>query len=147
MKNINENAPAKNTQSIMIQANVSRVWEVLTTMENWPGWNDKIQKIKLNGPVKVGTTFGWKTAGARIHSTLHTVDAYKYLGWTGKAFGAFAIHNWELTEENGQTKVTVAESMEGWLVKLLRKMMNEKLESGNRDWLEKLKAVCEAQLS
>ena len=101
------------------------------------------RQVKLNGVLKPETTFDWKTGGAKIHSTLHTVEPFKNLGWTGKAMGAFAIHNWILNEINGQTQVTVEESMEGFLVRLFKKSFQKSLENGMQKWLELLKRECE----
>lgn len=144
MKEINGNAPVKCTRTITVNAGNEEVWQVLTHIDSWTTWNTEVSKVKLNGELKPGTTFDWKTGGARIHSTLHTVEPFKNFGWTGKAFGAFAIHNWALTETNGQTKVTVEESMEGFLVGLFRKTFNRNLENGMQKWLELLKQKCEA---
>ncbi|WP_194972588.1 SRPBCC family protein [Aquiflexum lacus] len=84
-----------------------------------------------------------KTGGAKIHSMLHTVEPCKNFGWTGKTFGMFAIHNWTLTELNGQTIVSVDESMKGLLAKLLKRSFNKNLEKGMQNWLDLLKQECE----
>jgi hypothetical protein len=52
------------------------------------------------------TIFEWRSGGAKIHSTIHTVELFKHFGWTGKSFGMDAIHNWTLIEANGQTTVS-----------------------------------------
>jgi hypothetical protein len=54
-----------------------------------------------------------------------------------------AIHNWTLTETNGQTDVSVEESMEGFFAKLFKKSFNINLEKGKLNWLELLKKECE----
>ena len=69
----------------------------------------------------------------------------KKFGWTGKALGTFAIHNWVLTEVDGGTSVFVEESMEGFLVNLFKKMFNKTLENGLDQWLYSLKKTCENQ--
>ncbi|TVQ16698.1 MAG: polyketide cyclase/dehydrase [Bacteroidetes bacterium] len=143
MKNINKQAPVICTQSITINASSKSVWEVLTGIDRWPGWQTDIDKAKLNGPLQSGTSFHWKTGGARIHSTLHTVEPDNQLGWTGKTFGLFAIHNWRLTELEGKTRVEVEESMEGLLAKLFKKPFNKNLEKGMKKWLELLKQESE----
>lgn len=43
-----------------------------------------------------------------------------------------------MTTPNGM-KVRVEESMEGWLIKLMKKKMNEKLAEDMLYWLEQLK--------
>lgn len=143
MKSINNNAPVKCSKTITIKASSKEVWEILTSIDNWASWQTDISKAKLNGELTPGTTFDWKTGGVKIHSTIHTVELYDIFGWTGKAFGMFAIHNWTLTEKNGQTKVTVEESMEGFIVKLFKKAFNKNLETGMKNWLDLLKAECE----
>jgi uncharacterized protein YndB with AHSA1/START domain len=143
MKTINGNAPVKCTKSITIDASGEKVWKVITNINDWSIWQSEISKPKLNGELKSGTTFDWKTGGAKIHSTLHTVQPNNKLGWTGKTFGMFAIHNWTFTEDNGQTKVIVEESMEGFLAKLLKRSFNKNLEKGMQNWLILLKQECE----
>ena len=143
MKSINSNAPVKCSKSITINAGSEKVWAAITNINDWARWQTDISNPTLNGELKENTTFDWKTGGAKIHSTLHTVEPSKNFGWTGKTFGMFAIHNWKLTETNGQTTVTVDESMEGFLAGLLKKSFNKNLEKGMVRWLELLKQECE----
>ncbi|MBD3630038.1 SRPBCC family protein [Cyclobacterium sp.] len=143
MKSINKNAPVKCSKTITINASSKKVWEIITNIDNWATWQTDISKPKMNGELKPKTTFDWKTVGANIHSTLHTVEPFKNFGWTGKTLGVLAIHNWTLTETNGRTKVSVDESMEGFFAKLLKKSFNKNLEKGMQTWLELLKEVCE----
>jgi hypothetical protein len=143
MKSINNNAPVKCNKSITIAASNKKVWEILTNINSWDSWQTDISNPKLNGDLKPNSTFDWKSGGAKIHSTLHTVDPFKQLGWTGKTFGMFAIHNWTITKKDGKTEVSVEESLEGLLAKLLKKTLNKSLESGMQNWLELLKQECE----
>ena len=143
MKPINKNAPVKCSKTILINASPEKVWAVLTNINNWPNWNNDISKAQLTGNIQPKSTFKWHSGGANIHSTLHTVDKYRHLGWTGKAMGTFAIHNWTLTEINGQTEVSVDESMEGFLAKLFKKAFNKTMAIGMQKWLEVLKKECE----
>jgi len=142
-KPINELAPVKCTKSILIDASAEKVWSVLTNINDWDKWQSEISQPKLNGPLHPNSTFTWKTGGAKIHSILHTVVTNKAFGWTGKTLGVFAIHNWNLQEEKGGIRVTVNESMEGFLAGLLRKSFNNKLEKGMIKWLQLLKVEAE----
>lgn len=143
MKSINNNAPVKCSKTITINASSEKVWAVMTNVDNWATWQTDISKPKLNGELKPETTFDWKTGGAKIHSTLHTVESFKNFGWTGKTFGMFAIHNWTLNKKDGQTIVSVNESMEGFFAKILKKSFNRNLEKGMQTWLELLKKESE----
>ncbi len=143
MQSIDNNAPVKCTKIITINADSKKVWAVLTNIDNWATWQTDISKPKLNGELRPPTTFDWKTGGAKIHSTLHTVDTNHQFGWTGKTFGMFAIHNWTLTEKNGKTTVEVNESMQGFLAALFKNSFNKNLESGMEKWLYLLKKESE----
>ena len=143
MKSINYNAPVKCNKSITITASSKKVWEILTNINNWDSWQTDISKPKLNGELKPNSTFDWKSGGAKIHSTLHTVKPCIELGWTGKTFGMFAIHNWNITEKDGKTEVNVEESLEGLFAKLLKNMLNKDLEKRMQNWLYLLKQECE----
>lgn len=143
MKSINNKAPVKCSKSIIIKADSNKVWEVLSDISNWSNWQTDIPKAKLNGNLEAGTTFDWKTGGANIHSTLHTVEPMQEFGWTGKTFGMVAIHNWTLAFTDDHTIVSVDESMEGLLASLLKKTFNKNLEKGMQNWLDLLKKECE----
>lgn len=143
MKSINLNAPVKCSKTITINASSEKVWAIMTDINHWANWQTDIRKPKLNGDLKPNTSFDWKTGGAKIHSTLHTIEPFKNFGWTGKTLGMFAIHNWTLTETNGQTNVFVEESMEGFFAQLFKKSFNQNLEKGMQNWLDLLKQACE----
>jgi uncharacterized protein YndB with AHSA1/START domain len=147
MRSINNNAPVKCSKTILINASPDKVWSVMTNIDLWANWQTDISKPKLNGELKPSTTFDWKTGGAKIHSTLQTVEPFNNFGWTGKTFGMYAIHDWILTEINGQTQVSVAESMEGFLAGLFKKSFNKNLEKGMQNWLDLLKKECEKQVA
>jgi uncharacterized protein YndB with AHSA1/START domain len=143
MKSINYNAPVTCSNAITIQASIEKVWHVLTNINDWAAWQNDISKPLLDGDLQPGTTFTWKTGGANIHSTIHTVEPYQSFGWTGNTFGMFAIHNWTLTESKGDTTVSVEESMEGFLAKLFKNSFQKSLEKGMQHWLIQLKTKCE----
>ncbi|SMO32289.1 Polyketide cyclase / dehydrase and lipid transport [Saccharicrinis carchari] len=143
MKPINSSAPVKAKKSIVIHADIERVWNILTHINKWSAWNADISISKMNGQIQVGQTFDWKTGGTTLHSNIHTCNPNTQFGWTGKVFGVYAIHNWILSETANGTKVTVEESMEGILAKLFRKSFQQTLENGMANWLESLKKECE----
>jgi hypothetical protein len=55
----------------------------------------------------------------------------------------YAVHNWTFIKMNGQTKVIVDESMDGFLAGLLKKLFNKNLKRDMQNWLDLLKKVCE----
>ncbi len=143
MLSTKENAPVYCQGTITINATPEKVWKVLTDINNWSTWMASVSTAKLNGPLMPDTTFDWKTGGSKIHSTLHTVMPFSDLGWTGKVYGIYAIHNWSFKEVAGVTQVNVSESMEGWLTKVFKKSFNKTLEKGMQQSLQELKTACE----
>lgn len=143
MKKINSHAPVKCCKKVFIHAPVEKVWRILTDIDKWTNWQKAVTYSKINGELIPGTTFDWKSGGLKIQSTLHTVETFEYLGWTGKSLGSLAIHNWILKDIHGKTEVLVEESMEGLFVKLLNKVFNRVLEKGMIASLEQLKQVSE----
>lgn len=140
---INKAAPVVQKNEISINASPYKVWEILTNIKRWGEWNDRIKKPILQGDLRVGNTFVWNSGGSKITSEVHTYSPKKALGWTGKTFGATAIHNWYLEPITGGTLVKVEESMEGLVISLLKKKMNQKLANDMEFWLVQLKRESE----
>lgn len=136
-------APVACTKTVTINASPEKVWSLLTDINGWERWQKDISNCHVEGQPAEGVHFVWKTGGARITSTLHTVKPAQYFGWTGKTFGATAIHNWQITSDNGITKVTVQESMGGFLTRLMKHSFRKNLEKGMERWLTMLKAASE----
>lgn len=143
MRSINTDTPVKCSKEFTIDAGSEKVWAILTDIDHWSNWQPDISKAKLSGELKPGTSFDWKNNGTRIHSTLHTVEPHKLVGWTGKSFGMFAIHNWSFHEKEGKTTLKVEESMEGFLARLLKGYFNKFLENDMQKWVDALKKACE----
>ncbi len=143
---INQAAAVVQTKEIIIHATPEKVWQVLTNIQRWDEWNDRIKNPKLQVKLDVGSSFTWKTNGSKIKSEIHTFVPGKVLGWQGKAFGVSAIHNWYLEPTENGTKVRVEESMEGWIINLMKKKMNEKLADDMVYWLEQLKEESEKNI-
>ena len=142
-ESINTDAPVKTYQQITVAAPPEKVYQVMSNINHWAEWHNDVEEPKLTGTFERANSFDWKSGGLNIHSTLHTVIPGKKIGWSGRAFGAFAIHNWNFTKNGDQTVVKVEESMEGWLVTLMRAKFQTGLEESLRRWLKNLKAEVE----
>jgi len=140
---INKSAPVVQSKSIFIKANPKKVWQVLTDIEKWDEWNQRITKPRLDQKLDVNTSFSWKIKGTKIKSTIEVFKTEEILAWSGKTFGAKALHYWFLEPTQNGTKVSVEESMEGWLISLMKKKMNGNLADDMEHWLQQLKKKCE----
>lgn len=116
-------------------------------MENtWKNWHPNISYALLKGYLETGSYFEWKSDGYKLKSTIMEVNENNILGWKGSGFGASAIHIWEFTTlDNENTLVRTKESMDGWLVKLFKGMMDKKLNNSLDAWLAALKSKAESR--
>jgi len=143
--NVNDGAVLTTSKDIEIQAPVETVWKIQTDIDAWPDWQPEISEAKVAGAIEPGATFVWKSGGLKLTSTIGKVTENNFIGWNGKGFGASAIHTWEFVAlENGSTLVRTNESMDGWLVKLLKGMMEKKLNESLATWLNALKQSAES---
>lgn len=142
--NIDTTAPAVARREILIHAPVEKVWQTQSDIENWSAWQPDITSAKLNGGLKMGSTFRWKAQGLTITSRLHTVEPPRRLGWTGVALGMSAIHNWRFEARGDATLAVTEESLSGWLTRLMLFFDPRFLEKSLEATLQRLKVKAEA---
>jgi hypothetical protein len=138
---IDEVAPITSRSTIIIDAPIERVWDVLHDLRAWPTWYPAIQMLELT-TITPGMPFIWKLDGATIRSTFALVEPQRGLAWTGISFGfkAVDLHLLEPVNE-GRTRVIIAESLAGPLLPLL--YSSTKLRASHEKWLTTLKHFVE----
>lgn len=141
---INPTAPATARREILIHAPVEKVWQIQSDIENWSAWQPDITSAKLDGGLKMGSTFRWKAQGLTITSRLYTVEPPHRLGWTGVALGMSAIHNWKFEARGDATLAVTEESLSGWLTRLMLLFDPRFLEKSLEATLQRLKNKAEA---
>jgi uncharacterized membrane protein len=122
---VNKKAPAFHETQILIHAPAEKVYKVLSSVNNWPDWQNDVTEAYLQGDVAPGKQFIWKAGGFKIKSEIHTANPPSELGWTGKVLWIKAIHNWTLIAEGRSTQVIVQESLEGFLAGLMQKTLTK----------------------
>jgi len=65
------------------------------------------------------------------------------ISWTGRGAGTSARHQWTLEADGEGTILRTEESMEGWLVSLMKGKAQKNLESSLAGWLIDLKQAVE----
>lgn len=142
-REINSNAPVVCRESVTINADLDKVWSLLTGINNWNEWHTEIKTAQLEGDPVPGNTFTWHSGGTRIRSKIHTHIPLSRFGWSGGMPGLRAVHNWILENKDGQTMVKVEESMEGPLARIFRSKLNRTLEKSLITWLSLLRKQSE----
>lgn len=140
---INRDAPATAEGGIHIAADPMTVFSVMSAIEGWPSWNQDIKSVKLEGEVRPGTVFRWKSGPSSLTSTLQVVDPPREIAWTGTTMGIRAVHVFRFESRDGGTLARSEESWEGFLASLLKGYSRKTLEKGIRTVLAHLKAEAE----
>ncbi|MEJ8802080.1 SRPBCC family protein [Pontibacter sp. H249] len=140
---INEDAPVKSYAEIEIAAPAEKVWQILTTINDWPTWQSEVTEANLREDLKEGSEFKWKAGGLSFSSKIHTVSPKIKFGWTGRTFGASAIHNWYFEEEGEKTVIKVEESLQGVFPQLFKDYFQNNLDKGVQKNLHELKRASE----
>ena len=144
---INREAPVVVEGEIEIAAPIEVVWDVLTTIEDWPQWNADVKSTEIAGPVAPGTAFRWKAGPGTIKSQLQTVEPQHVIAWTGSWLGISAIHCWRLDRSDGGTRVQSQESVEGVPARLLPGRHRSVFERSTQTSLQALKVEAERRSS
>jgi uncharacterized protein YndB with AHSA1/START domain len=137
-------APLAVQKRMVIAASPEVVWKVHTDINAWSQWHSSISSARALSPLAVGSSFEWKSGGLTIASTIQSLEPNRRISWTGKSIGTQAKHVWILEAQNGSTLVTTEESMEGWLVSLLKLFTPTFLDKSLDVWLRDLKNKAEA---
>jgi len=140
---INGSAPMVARKQVFIEAGPEAVWKIQSDIDGWEGWQTAITKSQLDGALETGATFKWTSGGFTVTSTVQEVIPQRRLSWTGTGPGSRARHVWNFQPQEGGTLVSTEESMEGWLVSLLRLFMPGFLGDSLDVWLKDLKARAE----
>jgi uncharacterized protein YndB with AHSA1/START domain len=140
---INEHAPVVARGETHIAAPPDVVWQVMSTVSDWPSWNPDIKEARLEGPLAPGSRFRWRAGPGQITSVLRDVRPGQLLEWTGSTFGVKAVHVWRLEPADAGTIARTEESWEGLLATLFRGRSKRTLDAAIESGLRLLKAESE----
>src|SRR6185295_12937691 len=112
-------APVAASGEVEVAAPPERVWALLSAIERYPDWNPAISEVRLEGPVRAGTSFSWKAGPGTIRSTLREVTQPSVLAWTGRTMGISAIHVYRVRPSDRGSIVRIEESWGGIVASLL----------------------------
>ena len=143
MNDADRSAPVYETGQIDIGANPQVVWDPLTDVDSWPRWLPGVKSMTTHGPFAPGSTFEWKAGPGTIRSEVVTADRPHAAAWKGRTLGIDAVHVWHIAASGTGTRVATAESWNGFLPKLLPKLMRKPVRQALDEGLPALKAEAE----
>lgn len=141
---IDQDAPVTARGEIDVAATRELIWDLLTTMDGWAGWNPSV-KTASQPAIEEGAVFRWKVGSALLTSTLGQLDPPRLLSWTGTTKGIRAVHVWRLESDGRQTLARTEESWSGVLPRLLPAVLRRSLQKTLDSWLRYLKIEAEAR--
>ncbi len=141
---IDRSAPVRIEREVEIAAPIQVVWDVLTSVEQWPHWFSEGESVSIAGSLAPGTTMRMKRRGTgSIKATLQCVEPPHLFAWTSRLLGISAISVWRLQAAELGTRVERGESMSGFFARLLRNVLEKKLDGFTEAWLRDLKTEAE----
>lgn len=141
------------TTEITIAAPVSKVWSILTDLENYHTWNPFI--IKSEGKVAVGeqlrNTMHLQGMSLQVFTpTILEAEPNKSFRWLGSLFvkGIFdGEHCFYLSEDgNGNTQLIQEENFSGILAGITLRYIGKQTEQGFEAMNEALKVMAEKNI-
>jgi uncharacterized protein YndB with AHSA1/START domain len=142
-EHVDETAAIVVRRSIRVDAPIDRVWRLHTDINGWTHWQRDIDSADADGPIGVGSTFHWSTAGLSIASTVYAVDAPYRILWGGPAHGITGIHQWTFTPDGDATVVHTEESWDGEPVHADLENLRNALDASLASWLDHLRKAAE----
>lgn len=128
---------------IQIDADRQTVFSVISAIDEWPSWNSDVRSATLEGEVRPGTVFRWRSGASSLRSTLQVVDPPSEIAWTGTTMGINAVHVFRFESREGGTLARSHESWEGLVATMFKGTSRRILEKGIRGMLASLKAEAE----
>ncbi|MFI6846185.1 SRPBCC family protein [Kitasatospora sp. NBC_00085] len=146
MVTIDETAPVVVRLSTVIDAPLATVWELHTDVAAWPTWNTDIEQTVVSGPLSPGNSFGWRTHGLDITSTVYELVPGERIVWGGPADGIDGVHVWTFEQGGNHVTVRTEESWSGAPVEAAADHLGEALHGSLENWLSHLKSRAEKPL-
>jgi uncharacterized protein YndB with AHSA1/START domain len=138
------NCPVHVQNELDMAATPERVWAWLIRASLWPTWYANSANLKMlegTGPnLQKGTRFRWKTFGVTITSTVLEYVPRERIAWDAHAFGIDAYHAWVLQPSSKGCYVLTEETQHGWLARLGKRFMPNRMHKFHQLWLEGLAA-------
>lgn len=133
--------------TIIIDAPVETIWQVLTDWDQYPNWNPFIKKI--DGQLQLGNRLTAEIDTMTFRPTITTLEAPYAFSWLGHLWfkGLFdGEHQFRLEAlPDGRTRLHHSEQFNGLLVPLFKKQLLGKTKEGfeamNRALKERVEMV------
>jgi hypothetical protein len=143
-----QNCPIHVRNELDMAAPQDRVLAWLVHAPLWPTWYVNCANLKiiegLGQELRIGTRFRWKTFGVTITSRVLEYVPNERIAWDAHAFGIDAYHAWVLRPTTKGCHVLTEETQHGWLARLGKMLMPNRMYKFHQIWLEGLESKARA---
>jgi len=136
--------------SVIINADVNKVWETFTDLTCWKSWNTVITDVSDETPnaLAEGGQFNFCirpfTVPFRLEAKVEEVVRARKIVWSARKFGVFARHEFLFEDLADGTRVTSIETFAGFRLALACfRLGKNRLGSLTSQMLDELKKVSE----
>jgi len=139
-----QHCPIHVRNELTMAAPAERVWTWLIRAQLWPTWyvnSANMRFLQGTGPdLALGTRFQWKTFGVTIESTVREFVPMERIAWNAHAFGIDVYHAWLIQQTMAGCHVITEETQYGWMARLGKFLMPNRMWKYHQIWLEGLSA-------
>lgn len=142
-------APIFVSNELTATAPPEAVWAWLVSAPLWPSFYSNSANVVLDGgggQLADGARFRWKTFGVNLRTEVKEFDPIQRIAWHAKGLGVDAYHAWLLTPTaDGGCHILTQETQYGWLARLGKLLMPNRMHRQHQRWLEGLAATANSQ--
>lgn len=137
-------APVHVRNELRMNVTPEVAWAWLVRAVRWPEWypnSANVRFVGASGPdLQDGTVFRWKTFGANLTSEVMEYVPGERLAWNARGPGIWAYHAWLIEEVDGGCRVLTEETQHGWLCRLGKLLLPNRMFKFHQIWLEQLQS-------
>ncbi len=141
-------APVFVSNEIVAAASPEAIWARLINAPRWPHFYSNSADVVLDGDAEHlahNMHFRWRTFGLRLRTQVTEFEHARRVSWLAKGLGVEAYHAWLLTPtEDGGCRILTQETQWGWLARLGKWVMPNRMYRQHQHWLEGLASAAQA---
>lgn len=139
-------------ESILINADLKKVWETFTNLTCWKDWNSVIRNVKsqnkcIEAGCKLSCSFRPFFFPIKATIEIKEVKPAKSICWQVKKIGLLAEHVFDFQKKGKETQVISRETFNGFVVKNMSFIIpRQKIINLTKSFLGDLKAASEQSI-
>jgi hypothetical protein len=133
---------------VVVGASSQVVWAWIIRARHWPAWYPNSSDVQIltdacSSDLFANVRFSWKTFGVRLLSQVREFLPCERIAWDAVGVGVRAYHAWLIVETSQGTRVTTEETQWGWLARLNKLVMPNRMSYYHELWLGRLRDSAE----